>query len=173
MSLIRFTIGEMMALVLLIALNIGAWKALGMGNPRPPSDISDLLGFVALPMANVLAIGLIPLARRRAAHIKSCAALVGFELGGLAGLLVFIACSLIFTHPLHEGVGRVVHALGVEPSLFFAVCAASVLLVPQMALALLGARLARTNKCRGDSVLRRPTRALALKSSQVKSIQFN
>jgi hypothetical protein len=152
MSLIRFTIGEMKALVLLIALNIGAWKALGMGNPSPPAHLFDLLGFVALPMANVLAIGLILLARRRAVHGKSRAALVGFELGGLAGLLVFVACSLIFTHPLHEGVGRVVHALGVEPSLFFAVCAASVLLAPQLALALLGARLSRTFKTSSDSV---------------------
>jgi hypothetical protein len=43
MNLIRFTIGEMMALVLLIALNIGASKALGMGNPSPPAHLSDLL----------------------------------------------------------------------------------------------------------------------------------
>jgi hypothetical protein len=135
----RFTISGLIALVLLVALDAWACKAL-VGGP----DLSDLLVVGALPMANVLAIGLYPILGLRPEHKRNRPGLVGFEVGGLAALLVFLACSLSMTHSLHEGVGQVLRAIGLgPPGPVFLVCALILLLVPQLAPALLGGWLCR------------------------------
>src|SRR5262249_18900042 len=138
----RLTISNLMALVLLVALDIWVCKALPLVGPQLIPDLSDLLIFGALPMANVLAIGLAPLARARGEHEGRRPALVGFEVGGLVALIVFIACSLTMTHPIHEGVGHLLKTIGlVPPGPVFLTAAVILLLLPQLALALLGARL--------------------------------
>jgi hypothetical protein len=145
----RLTISNLMALVLLVALDIWVCQALPLVGPHLIPDLSDLLIFGALPMANVLAIGLAPLSRARGEHEGSRPALVGFEVGGLAALIVFLAGSLTLTHPLHEGVGHLLKTIGlVPPGPVFLTAAVILLLLPQLALALLGARLGRTYRFR-------------------------
>jgi hypothetical protein len=140
----RLTISSLMALVLLVAVDVWACKELEVGGPPLMADLSDLIVFGALPMANVLAIGLYRILGPRPEHRRNRPALVGFEVGGLAALLVFLACSLSMTHSLHEGVGQVLKPIGLAPpGPVFLVCALILLVVPQVALALLGGWLCR------------------------------
>jgi hypothetical protein len=151
----RLTISGLMALVLLVALDTWACKALLMGGPLFVPDLSDLLVYVALPMANILAIGLYSIVMPWHSDGEGRHGLVGFEVGGLAGLLVFLACAMTMTHPLHEGVGLVVTAIGLVPGPVFVLCAAALLLLPQMALALLGVWLCRKYDIRLKIVVER------------------
>jgi hypothetical protein len=118
-------------------------------------ELSELILVGVLPMANVLALGLHPILMSRNRHEKGRPGLVGFEVGGLVALLVFLACSLIMTHPLHEGVGHLLEALGFVPDPFVVVGAVVLLLVPQLALALLGGWLCRTYKFRVSAIVER------------------
>jgi hypothetical protein len=153
----RLTISGLMTLVLLVALDIWACKGLLMGGPLFVPDLSDLLVFVALPMANILAIGLYPFLMLRHEDGEGRHGLVGFEVGGLAALLIFLACSLTMTHPLHEGVGHLLTSIGLVHGPVFLVSAATLLLLPQVALALLGARLGRTYRIRVSVTVERRT----------------
>jgi hypothetical protein len=159
----RLTISGLMALVLLVALDVWVGRALVM-DLRPSgtylAELADLVVFGALPMANVLSIGfyLIMRSRHEDERNRPGPGLVGFEVGGLAALLVFLAGSLILAHSLHEGVGLVVRAIGpVPPGPVFLTAAVIVLLVPQLALALLGARLGRTYRIRVSVTVERRT----------------
>ena len=150
----RFTIAGMMALVLVVALDAWACQAL-MGGP-PPVELSELIVFGALPMANVLALGLYPILMSRNRHEGGRSGWVGFEVGGLVALLVFLACSLTMTHPLNENVSHLLRALGFVPGpVFLVVGAVVLLLVPQLALALLCGWLCRTYKFRVSVIIER------------------
>jgi hypothetical protein len=105
--------------------------------------LSDLLVYVALPTANILAIGLYPIVMSRHVEGMDRHGLIGFEVGGLSALLVFLAFSLTITHPLHESVGLVLKPFGLVPGPVFLVCAVALFLLPQLALALLGVWLFR------------------------------
>ena len=153
----RLTISSLMILVLLVALDIWACKALLRGGPLFVPDLSDLLVFVALPMANILAIGLYPILRSRHEHESGRPGLVGFEVAGLVALLVFLTGSVTLTRPLHEGVGHLLTSIGLVPGVVFVISAASLLLSPQVALALLGARLGRMYKIRVSVTVERRT----------------
>ena len=112
-----------------------------------PGPLSELIIVGALPMANVLAVGLYPILMSRHRHERVRPGWVGFEVGGLAALLLYLACSVLMTHPLHEGVGHLLRA-GFVPGPVFLAGAVVLLLLPQLALAILGARLDRTYQFR-------------------------
>jgi hypothetical protein len=155
-KLLRLTISSLMAVVLLVALDVWACKALLLRGPLffPDPDLADLIVVGALPMANVLAIGLFTVLGSRHQHKRNRPGLVGFEVGGLAGLLVFLACSLSMTHSLHEGVGQGLRAIGLgPPGPGFLVCALTLLLAPQLALALLGGWLCRRYNIRVKTIV--------------------
>lgn len=138
----RLTISNLMALVQLVALDIWAGKAL-RGVPLFVPDLSDLIIFGALPMASVLAIGLYPILRSRHEPKRDRPGMVGFEVGGLTALLVFLACSLILTRPLHHGVGDLLRIGVPPPGPVFLTAAVILLFLPQLAVALFGVWLYR------------------------------
>jgi hypothetical protein len=147
MRIPRFTISGMMALVLLVALDAWACKAL-MGSPLFSAPVTELIVLGALPMANVLALGLYPILMSRHKHESGRPGLVGFEVGGLAALLLYLACSVLMPHPIHWGVGNLLRTIGFVPGPALLAGAVVLLLIPQVALAILGARLGRTYKFR-------------------------
>jgi hypothetical protein len=147
MRIPRFTISGMMALVLLGALDTWACKAL-MSSLLFVPPLSELIVLGALPMANVLALGLYPILMSRHEHESGRPGLVGFEVGGLAALLFYLAGSVLMPHPIHDGVGNLLRAIGLVPGPAFLAGAVVLLLLPQVALAILGARLGRTYKFR-------------------------
>jgi hypothetical protein len=66
--------------------------------------------------------------------------------------------SLLLTHPLHEGVGHLLRAIGlVPPGPVFLTAAVILLLLPRLALALLGARLGWTYRFRLSITVERRT----------------
>jgi hypothetical protein len=137
----RISISGLMALVLIVALDFGAYRAFQDGSALG-RDLSDLIVFGALPMANLLAVGLMPFFTSRPDRGGRSPALVGFEVFGVAGLLVFLGCSLLATHTIHEGVGDVLQPLGLRPGgPIFLAWAVALLLLPQLTLALLGGLL--------------------------------
>jgi len=156
-KLTRLTISDLMALVLLVALDIWVGKAL-RGIPLFVPDLSDLIIFGALPMASVLAIGLYPILRSHHEPKRDRPGMVGFEIGGLAALLAFLVCSLILTRPLHDGVGDLLRAIGLgPPGPVFLTAAVVLLLVPQLAVALLGVWLYRRYDIRVKIIVERRT----------------
>jgi hypothetical protein len=151
----RLTISALMALVLVVALDVWACKALLMHGPQYGVELSELIVVGALPMANVLALDLFPMLMPRHEYERKRPGLVGFEVGGLAALLIFLACSVTMTHPLHEGVGHLLKALGFVPGPFSLVGAVVLLLLPQLALALFGVWLYRKYDIRVKIIVER------------------
>ena len=151
----RFTISGLMALVLVVALDVWACKELPRGGPTWIVDLTVLIIVGALPMANVLALGLYPILMSRHRHEGGRTGWVGFEVGGLAALLFYLACSLTMTHPLHQGVAHLLRALGFVPGKVFLAGAVVLLLLPQLALALLGGWLCRTSRFRVSAIVER------------------
>ena len=70
-------------------------------------DLADLIVFGALPMANILAVGLMSFFTSRPMRDGGRPALVGFEVGGVAALILFLGCCVLATRMIHEGVGDV------------------------------------------------------------------
>ena len=87
MKNIRLSISGLMALVLFMALDFGACKAL-MESPIGPSQLSDLLVCGALPMANVLAVGLIMLIKSPPDDGGRRSGLLGFGVFGLVAAAI-------------------------------------------------------------------------------------
>jgi len=102
----RFPISWLMFLVVFVAVDVAGARTL----LEVPTWTSRLLVFGGLPMANILAAGLI-LARRPP---RSQAFFRGFQIAGSAALLLFVLGAVAFPEVLQEGCGRVAR-LFLEP----------------------------------------------------------
>jgi hypothetical protein len=137
----------LMAAALIIALDCAVARSPLSG--RPLTVILLLLG--GLPMGNVLVVGLLPLIRNLHARREQNPWLVGFEVAGWAGLLLFASIAVYHPDPLRE---TIVQSLGSTRALgnhAFLATICSALLLPQLALALLGGWL-NSRRAEGRSV---------------------
>lgn len=169
MKNLRFSTSSLMALVLVVALDFGMCKALLPGGQCFVPDLSDLIVFGALPMVNVLALGLIPRSKSRHQRAARRLGLIGFEVSGLIGLIFYLGCSILDTQPIHRGVGAILRGVGFPPGPVFLVGAVVLLLVPQVVLAFLGGWLARSYRLRVNIVVERrvlPTEPESVPESQ-------
>jgi hypothetical protein len=134
----RFSISSLMAVVLVVALDCMAINMLIVRRVfRIP--LSELIVIGALPMATILAIGLLRLWADRKGRGRTRPLLVGFEVCGWVTLLLFSTCAVLATDSLHDGVGDILHYLSVRPGdPLFLIGAVAILLVPQLALAFVG-----------------------------------
>ena len=140
----RFSIFALMAVVLLVALDCMAFNIL-LNRPLFERNLSEVVFFGALPMANILAIGLIRLLTERNRRGRTRSFLVGFEVFGGVVLVVFFACTWVAADPIHHGVDDVLRPLFLRPgNPLFLVGAVTVLHLPQLALASVGGWLGRT-----------------------------
>jgi hypothetical protein len=124
----------MMAAVVLVALNCIALRTPLSG--RSLAACMLLLG--GLPMANILAAGLLTVLPDRSWRAVYRPWFVGFEVVGWTALLLYSSCAYYHPEALRESVVpalRSLRALG-NPAFITAVMAA--LTVPQLCLALLG-----------------------------------
>src|SRR3954464_13196964 len=87
----RISIAGLMIVVVVVALNCAAIQTLFrlMGGPR-----AEPLIIGALPMANILAIGIVRLGRSRRWAGRSRLFLLGFVAGGISAMIYFIASAL-------------------------------------------------------------------------------
>ncbi len=120
----RFSISGLMAVVVLVALNFAAVRAI-LIVPMFRIMLGELLLCGALPMANVLAVGLIPFFRSRPGPGEARPTRVGFVTFGAAALLLYLVLAFRATGPVHEGIGGWIRGMNLSPGLP-AVTAASI-----------------------------------------------
>jgi hypothetical protein len=138
MKYFRFSISSLMAVVLVVALDCMAINML-IVRPLFPVNLSDLILFGALPMANILAIGLIRVWADRDGRGRTRPFLVDFEVCGWVTLLVFVTIAVLATNSFHDGVGAILRSLSPRPGdPLFLIGAVAILLLPQLALASVG-----------------------------------
>lgn len=137
MKILRFSISNLMILVLVVAFDFAVARMclLDQSFGRP---LSELMVCGALPMANILALGLFACLKPRQGVRGGRRALVGFEVCGGLAWLIFLAVAWFATDPVYQGVGKVFEATHVPPGPIKALGASSLILLPQVAFALLG-----------------------------------
>jgi hypothetical protein len=137
-SLLRHSIPGLMTLVLLAALDCTAVRTPLSG--RSVTDVMLLLG--ALPMANVLVVGLLPLLHGRAGRgqggLERIPGLIGFEAVGSAALLGYTVAAFKHADLLRDVVANALASLRPLGNPTFLSAVVATLLLPQLALALLG-----------------------------------
>jgi hypothetical protein len=149
----RFRIAWVMLAVAIAAIDFGAIRALLY------SPAGELLILGALPMANVLAIGLLVGQRRP----ENSPALTGFVTFGAVALALYVASALLFTDP-HGSTNPYLTLLNVyldlwrrpvekyvervQPLFSLVLCAGYVIMLgwPQVAFGLIGGALSRRYK---------------------------
>ncbi len=147
----RFRIAGLMVFVAIVALNLGAIRALlGIRSPLNNKAVG-VLGMGALPMVNLLAAG--PIAGRL--YPASRTLFWGFEVAGAAALVLYVAGACLFSEQLlmsylYLVVWPVTSLIGQSrlvvniPIVYFV--AVFLLALPQVTFALIGAFLFRKFK---------------------------
>ena len=130
----RFTMIELLAVVVLAALDAAAFRYPLIG--RPVSEVLLMLG--GLPTANIQPIGLLLLCREGRAKgvLRQC--LVGFEVVGRATLLAFAAGANYYSDAMVAFLPFAVLNVGLWRSRYVYVAAAAFLSTPLFFIALLG-----------------------------------
>jgi len=141
----RFSIAEMMVVVLIVAMDLSALRLLMNPFWAWQRQVFELIVVGALPMANILAMGLVYGFHQRSAHGKIPPSLVRFEVWGWAALVAWIGCFVFFTEPIYFAADRVVRSF-ISPhtllaGLVFLALLVGLFLVPPLAVALVGSRL--------------------------------
>jgi hypothetical protein len=143
----RFRIAQIMAVVAIAALDFGIVQALfriaaHSNNGRVGAFVWPLI-LGALPMANILAVGLLIGYRRRASQPF----LWGFEMFGATALFLYICNMGIFNAITHKCLGSIARVALVNHSLWALLLVFSLEVVmlglPQLVFALLGGLLYR------------------------------
>jgi hypothetical protein len=153
----RFRIAWVMIFVAIVALDLGAIRALSgvqfrayINGSRRFADMIGALIFGALPMANVLAVSLLIGMRRRGSRPF----LLGFETFGATALALYIAGASLFTEELVTPFFELVTQHLVVPLrngpyittasvLIPCIVVITILILPQLAFALTGGLLFR------------------------------
>ena len=130
----RCTIAGLMALVGLAALDSMAIRAPLSGRPI----VATLLLLGGLPMANLLAIGLLPLLLGRPGGRGARPSIVGFEVVGWATLLLYASFASHRPEALREAVVVALGSVRIHGNAAFLSAVVMALLLPQISLSLLG-----------------------------------
>ena len=143
MKVLRFRIAWVMAFIAIAALEFAAIRALFGFGPRP----GELLMLGTLPMANILAVGFLISYRRPGSRTF----LLGFEAFGAVALAFYVALAIFspdsqysYIRPLINPMERIIGRD--RPFVFIPiVCfvAVVILVLPQVAFAVLGGLLSR------------------------------
>jgi len=152
----RFSIAGLMAVVLLVALDCMCIK-LFMDRPYP-GTIDEHLLFGALPMANVLAIGLGSLWNKRRSSTPWSSFLRGFEVCGAVALFCYVWWAVLWPMTLNAFLNFVLGPLPFGPLRI--IVGVPLILITQIAAGVLGGLIVRANRVRlriSLSFNRRPT----------------
>ncbi len=142
MKWLRFSIFDLMLLVALVAVDLVLWRLFTAGNFHP-REFADLFIVGTLPMANLLVLGIVRLARARAREEAARRFWAGFETFGGVAMLLFLVFSALAGHSLHKAVDDMVRPLARVGVPILAVIFPT-LLVPQLSFALFGGWIARS-----------------------------
>ncbi|WP_435010666.1 hypothetical protein P12x_001945 [Tundrisphaera lichenicola] len=151
MRVIRFEISSLMVLIAIFAIDLWTIQTC-YARPGPSQGLTpinlvnqiDLLVRGALPMANILAIGLILGLRRQKIHPS----LPGFEAFGVLALALYSISIIYACHHRYLRYGDFVPAILVNQPIVRQVVASIFLVSPQLGFALLGGFLTRSRSVR-------------------------
>jgi hypothetical protein len=132
---LRFSISTLMFVILVLAVN------LSVGGPfYGPKGMEGLalLSSGALPMASILAVGLVVLLNRRLGPPGGRRFLAGFEAFGAAALFFYIACALLFPEAIHRKLADLLMQYIWTGRPLFSWALMALCLLPQVLVALLG-----------------------------------
>jgi 4-amino-4-deoxy-L-arabinose transferase-like glycosyltransferase len=135
----RCSVAGLMAVVGLVALDCMAIRTPLSGR----SLTAGMLLLGGLPMANILAAGLLPLLPDRSGREGCRPWLVGFQAVGWTALFLYTSCAYYDPDALRESVVRALKSLRVLGNPTFLIAVAAALSVPQLGLALVGGWLNR------------------------------
>jgi hypothetical protein len=140
MKLPRSSIAGLMTLVAFVAVNCAIVK----GITSRPSVWNEVFILGVLPMANLLAVGLLPWLRRQPDRAGLGGFRVGFEVFGWAAMVAFLLLSLQFTDYFFAAPqSALAPYVMLRPGLGLASFAVLIFVGPQLALAVLGGWLGR------------------------------
>jgi len=140
MKIPRGSIAGLMILVVFAADNFAFVKVF----LEQPSVRKEMCLFGVLPMANLLAVGLLPWLRRRPDRAGIGGFRVGFEVCGVLAMAAFLALSLRYTDYLFQLPQSFFRPyLVLRPGLGLVSSALLIFLGPQLAFAVLGGYLGR------------------------------
>jgi hypothetical protein len=139
MKLPRSSIAGLMTLVAFVAANCAIVKTI----MARPSVWNEVFIFGALPMANLLAFGLLPWLRRSPDRSRFGGFRVGFEICGWVATAAFLVLSLRFTDQFFVAPQQLGSYLALKPGLGLVSCALVTFVGPQLAVAVLGGWLGR------------------------------
>jgi hypothetical protein len=134
----RFSISTLMVVVLVLAVNLAE------GGPfYGPTGMEglSLLSSGALPMASILAVGLVVLMKRPPGRLDGRRFLAGFEAFGVAALFLYIAFARLFPETIHQNLGDLLKRVLWPGRPLFSWCFMILCVMPQLLVALLGAWL--------------------------------
>jgi hypothetical protein len=132
---VRFSVSTLMFVILVLAVN------LTIGGPFfGPNGMEwlALLSSGAVPMASILAVGLVVLTRRPTGPISQRRFLAGFEAFGTAALSFYIACALLFPEAIHRKLVDLLMQYIWTGRPLFSWSLMALCLLPQLLVALLG-----------------------------------
>ncbi len=156
----RISIKTLMGLVLVVALDFALFRMLGPDRAPWAAQFFDLLIVGALPMANILALALLPGVRPPSARAAISESLRRFEVSGWVVVHCWTISFGLFTESLHQKATSIATGfvlLTRVPGPGFAVVLIALFLVPSLALELAGAWLLawyRTHRGGSTSLLR-------------------
>jgi hypothetical protein len=131
----RFSLSTLMVVVLVLAVNLSA------GGPfygLTGMEGLSLLSSGALPMASILAVGLVVLMKRPTGRPGGRRILAGFEAFGVAALFLYLACTGLFPETIHQKLGDLLKRIIWPGRPLFSWCLMALCLLPQLLVALLG-----------------------------------
>ncbi|MGO9464492.1 MAG: hypothetical protein ACLQIB_08985 [Isosphaeraceae bacterium] len=148
----RFSIAEMMVVVMIVAMDLGTFRLLGPVYGPWLHQLLELIIAGALPLANMLAIGLLYAFHQRSRHNNIPPSLVRFEVWGWAALVAWIGCFALFTEPIHNVADRLAKSI-ISPNtslsaLAFLALLIGFLLLPPLSVALVGSRFSARYRIR-------------------------
>jgi hypothetical protein len=129
----HFSIAGLMAIVAFVAVDFAVFRACN-DSRFVQGAMAKLVVIGMLPMANVLAFGLLPFLTRPG-PIGGRPFLVRFEVSGVTALLLFGAVCSIRADDMLEGIRDGVKLLGIWPAPLIIVAVVTLMLVPQLAFA--------------------------------------
>ncbi len=146
MGFVRLSIAELMIVVLVVAIDLAAFRFLSTKlEPWLNQQLDDLIVVGTFPMANILAAGLWYGFHRRSGTKNFPQSVVQFEVWGWAALIVWTGCFVLFTETIHSGADRFARSLfapnSVPRELAFLATLVGLLLLPPLAVALMACRL--------------------------------
>ncbi len=140
MKFFRFSIANLMTLVAIVAVDVAACQTLLIGRELVSRELAEIIILGILPMGNLLAILSFS---NKSDGTNWQQRLIGFEIFGVAGLALFVVVSLLDTRWIYYGVINILNFFGFVRVPARPIGAFLILIMPQMAVGMLGAWLMR------------------------------